>query len=79
MFHHHLHRNINNPRHFGLVILELPIVKVKLRSEGTLVIISESEIESYALRKWVQEHIPTGEESNLIIDFSFANDSEVKQ
>ena len=49
-------------------------MKVKLRSEGTLVIVSESELESYALKKWAQEHIPTGEHSSLIIDFSFAND-----
>ena len=59
-------------------------MKVKLRSEGTLVIISESELESYALRSWAEKNINSENfESaravkNLIINHSFATDKEMQ-
>lgn len=44
-------------------------MKAELKSNGTLVVTAEAEIEIYALKQWASANIAVGQEINLVVDF----------
>jgi len=51
-------------------------MKAELSKEGILSITSETELESYALGKWVSENIEKISDSNLLLNWSLDKTEE---